>query len=344
MKSLNAKVVETIPGEKLPPLVKEFDSRVFGSDTKGMPSGPPTYDELQGFYSKLGNALSKGSLDGETYHAYDVLHEGIAKEMQRIADDHGMGEQLNQAREYWRRMKQTFGKPFNKVPGRAGDAVKDANSPYISAQEQEYTNRLIGSFDPEIPKLLEAAKAARDRMDALPTETATRGMVKPFPEPPEPKPLPGAPELKPKEPEKKIGTEDIQKAKGEAFQKRGKHLTQGLQWGAGGMAVFRILADVAHGNIGAVPSGLLEGGLAVGGIEAVSRLMENPRVIEALTRPTERDIAAIPPEMRGDLRPIVEAAVKKGIKVDPKLLAAVGVGASVQGPRTQELQRMRQSQ
>ena len=61
-----------------------------------------------------------------------------------------------------------------------------------------------------------------------------------------------------------------------------------------------------------------------------------------LTEPTAADLAQIPPELRGELKPIVERAQKQGIKVDPRLAALVG--ASLVGPKTQELQKLRTSQ
>jgi hypothetical protein len=313
---------------------------IFKDMTRKLENGEvPTYEDLQGYYSELGKEISKGSLPGDVYHAFDTLHEAIGDEMQRIADSQGQGAELKAAREYWRRMKQTFGDTSDTVSDRAGKEVKEANPDAAKAQVSEYRRRLLGSFDPEIPKLLDAVDRGTQRLRDLPGETEGRKLAgaKP-PEPPEPKPLPKKPELE----QKKINTEDVQQAKEKALTARVKHLTAGLQWGAGGMAVFRILADVAHGNIGAVPSGLLEGGMAIGGIEMVSRLLENPKIVEGLTKVTAKDLAQIPPEMRGDLKVVVEEAQKKGIKVDPNLAALVGAAAV--GPKTQELQRLRQSQ
>ncbi len=313
---------------------------IFKDMTRKLEAGEtPTYEDLQGYYSELGKEISKGSLPGDVYHAFDTLHEAIGDEMQRIANSEGQGAQLKAAREYWRRMKQTFGDTSDTVSDRAGKEVKEANPDVASGQVSEYRRRLLGSFDPEIPKLLDAVDNGTKKLKDLPNETEGRKFAgtKP-PEPPNPTPLPKKPTFEPK----KIDTADVQQAKEKALTARVKHLTQGLQWGAGGMAVFRILADVAHGNIGAVPSGLLEGGMAIGGIEMVSRLLENPKIVEGLTKVTAKDLAQIPPEMRGDLKVAVEQAQKKGIKVDPTLAALVG--AAVVGPRTKELQSMRQSQ
>lgn len=298
-----------------------------------------TYGDLQGYYSELGREITKGSLPGDVFHALDTLHEAIGEEMQRIADSKGQGKALTAAREYWRRMKQTFGDTSDTVSDRAGKEVKEANPEAAKGQVSEYRRRLLGSFDPQIPNLLDAIDKGTKRLKDLPEESEGRKLAgaKP-PEPPTPEPLPKKPELE----QKKLSTEDVQQAKEEALTARVHRLTQGLQWGAGGMAIYRILADVAHGNIGSVPSGLLEGGMAIGGIEMVSRLLENPKIVEKLTHVTDKDLAAIPPGMRGDLKIVVQQAQKQGIKVDPRLAALVGAGAAtVAGPRTQELQQMR---
>ena len=39
----------------------------------------PTYNDLQGDYSRLGKELTKGTLPGDLYHAYDMMHEAIGK-------------------------------------------------------------------------------------------------------------------------------------------------------------------------------------------------------------------------------------------------------------------------
>jgi hypothetical protein len=66
-------------------------------------------------------------------------------------------------------------------------------------------------------------------------------------------------------------------------------------------------------------------------------LLERPAVIEFLTKPTDADIREIPPEMRGDLKIVVEAAQRKGIKVDPTLAALIGATAP-KGPKTKKLE------
>ena len=81
-----------------------------------------------------------------------------------------------------------------------------------------------------------------------------------------------------------------------------------------------------------MPPDLLEGGIAVAGVEGVARLLENPKVVEFLTRPTARDLAQVPPELRGDMSTIAQVAARKGIKVDPRIYAIAGAAAPKKTP------------
>ena len=94
-----------------------------------------TYEDLQGYYSELGTELSKGNVPGDLYHAYDTIHEAIGDEMQRIADANGQGPQLKAARDYWRRMKQAFGKQYN--PTDTGNAVLRNTAGDVMRRSQE---------------------------------------------------------------------------------------------------------------------------------------------------------------------------------------------------------------
>ncbi len=130
---------------------------------------------------------------------------------------------------------------------------------------------------------------------------------------------------KPVTPETKtIGTEDIREAKAKGLEQRANVIRRRGEWIATGAAGYRALSSILHGNLGAVPPDLLEGGIAVAGVEGISRLLENPKVVEFLTRPTERDVAQVPEELRGDMSQIAKIAKSKGIVVDPRLYAAAG--------------------
>lgn len=274
---------------------------------------PWTYEDLQGDYSRLGKELSKGTLPGDEFHAYDVLHEALGDEMQRIADSQGLGEQLKGARDYWRRMKQTFGKPYNANDAASG--VLQHASPELT-QHAAVANRvrLLNSFDPEIQgaynDVVKANEAAKKT--GLPSTT------------------PGE--------SPKINAEDIQVRKKQgAIISKAPHLIRsaGYRLGAFWPAIDAI-RDLVQGHIPSV-GGMLGGATGIaGGAHVLSGLLENPSVVEFLTKATPADVAQVPPELRGNLQPIIDAANQKGIRVSPAFGAAVG---AVSQPRAGDILR-----
>ncbi len=181
-----ANATEALRGSKSEPtLLKSMETSIKSGDVA-------TYADLQGDYSALGKEISKGNLPGDVFHAYDQLHEAIGDEMQRIADSKGQGAALLDARNYWRRMKQTFGKPFNP-PDTATSATEKAAPGIASADEQANRIRLLGSFDPRLPGLFEhiqnLQKGAESLPKPVPEQTRLKGLVearKPLPDRPGP--------------------------------------------------------------------------------------------------------------------------------------------------------------
>lgn len=166
-----------------PSIIKDIDKKVQEGEAL-------TYKDLQGYYSELNKELSKGTLAGDVYAAYDTLHDAIGNEMQRIADSQDMGQHLSDARNYWRRMKQTFGKPLT-----AGDVATQAlktSSPDIAAAEDQANRiRLLGSFDPRIPGLFEHIGNLQKGEESLPNPEPEHARLKslvdarrPLPNPP----------------------------------------------------------------------------------------------------------------------------------------------------------------
>lgn len=329
---------------------------------------PWTYEDLQGDYSRLGKELSKGTLHGDEFHAYDVLHEAIGKEMQRIADSEGMGAHLADARNYWRLMKQTFGKKLPMTDA-ATAALKEASPDFVSAEEQANRIRLLGNFDSRIPEVARHIENLQKGVESLPEPVPKRTLLRtlaaarePLPAPPagkppipEPEPVAPkeitppprveiperpapveakmpeppkrvAPPERPKEivPERKtIGPEQIREAKAKSLRDRAEWIRHRGMWAAS-WPVFYALKDILHGNIGAIPGAMGEAAATAFAIDRVSAFLQNPKVVEFLTRPTAKDIAQIPPDLRADITQLAKIAAKKGMKVDPRLYAVTG--------------------
>lgn len=158
-----------------PAILKDIDKKIGEGEAL-------TYKDLQGYYSELNRELSKGTLPGDVYAAYDTLHDAIGKEMQRIADSQGAGQQLVEARNYWRRMKQTFGKPF--TPGDvATQTLKVVTPDFVKNEEMANRLRLLGSFDPRIPQLAENVENLQQGLHSLGKEKPLRESVKQNPAP-----------------------------------------------------------------------------------------------------------------------------------------------------------------
>lgn len=173
----------------------------------------PNYEDLQADYTKLGSEISKGTLPGPVYHAYVELQKAIGKEMGRIAESKGLGSDLKDAREYWRRRMQTFGDPFS-FGDEASKQFSSTNPDFLKEQLSERWNRLADQYDPHIRRLRGEIDKYTQMRDALPREGArpTAEVPKPPEEktveppkiqkPPQPKGAPSYPEEKTVEPPK----------------------------------------------------------------------------------------------------------------------------------------------
>jgi hypothetical protein len=306
-----------------PPLLKRVGNAL--KDGDGL-----SYRDLQPIYSELGKELSKGTLPGTVYHAYDVMQEAIGNEMQRIADSQGQGAELTGARNYWRRMKQTFGKPirFNDAATKAIGGVKD--------EIQENQIRLLGSFDPEIPKQFSHVQNVEKGVDSLPKPVPERELTRKLTESRPALPMkPPAERFTPSKnmlpAPKKIGAEDVQAAKSKGLASRADLVKHKASWIAAGPPIYAMVDMLkGHGvNLGEV-AGVTAG---IGGLSmAVGRLLENPSVVDFLTKATDRDVEAIPQDLRGDFPQIARQAQKQGIQLSPAI-ARTAQGTAALAPR-----------
>jgi hypothetical protein len=316
------------------PILKDMETRL-------KTGGVVTYENLQGYYSELGREIVKGTLPGDVYHALDTLHETIGNEMQRIADSQGLGTELKSAREYWRRMKQTFGDTSDVISDRAGKELKDKNPDYIGGQVSEYRQRLLGSFDPQIPNLLESAAKARERLGKLPSEESARKMIAEVPRapeaaevpPPATKPVPDPRQPLPFE-KKTISAEDLTKANRESLAAKEKHARTGYSPLVTSISIFDAMRNAMEGNWKRVGMDVAARGAYEVGKQGFAAVLRNKSVIDFLSKPTAEQIAQIPADLRGpSLKALMDTAKGQGIKVDPRLYVVAALGASQLAPR-----------
>lgn len=338
MDGLDASLDKIKGTEAEPTVLKAISKRIEKGDAL-------TYEDLQGFYSELGNELSKGTLSGDIYTAYDTMHEIIGDDMQRIADSQGLGKQLLNARNYWRRMKQTFGKPYN--PTDAANLVLDKTAgSAMQRAEQVNRLRLLGSFDRTIPQTALHIANIQKGLESLPKEAPIRSVVKTPSPPPGPVQLPkfeGTPEelarqtVKPPKPVGKtvIDQSDIVSANKEAYDRklsRAQHWTLylGAVWPA-----IETLRYLVRGEM-PTPAGVLGIGTSLAARAAIDRIFTNPHVVDFFTKATTKEIAAVPKELRGDLPEMVSAATAHGLKVSPALTMYAASVRSNRNPRGQQ--------
>jgi hypothetical protein len=319
----------------VPPILKRME---------GTLNEPLTYKDLQLIYSDLGKELSKGTLPGSTYHAYDVLQEAVGDDMQRIADSEGLGGQLSDARNYWRRMKQTFGKPLARTDAATG-VLRGSASGIAAEDVLQNQIRLLGSFDPSIPGQFAHVQNIERGVEAMPNPVSerelTRQRMEASPNVPANRPAGPAPKAvspveriaPPNRPVEHVATprtisaEDVRIAKQNALAKR---------IGGGNAANTVVAIDAIRNVMRGNPAGLaidVGSRAAFGAGRAMMQsLIEKPTVLNFLTQATERDIAQIPPDLRGSFPNIIRQAQSQGIKVSPALLGIAG-NAGLPAPR-----------
>jgi hypothetical protein len=297
-----------------PTIIKNLGKRIEAGDILN-------YRDLQGFYSELGTELSKGTLPGDVYSAYDTLHDQIGEEMQRIADDAGQGEQLKSARAYWKRMKQTFGK-VSAVRDAATKTFQDV-SPEVAKEERVKNRlRLLSDYDPEIGRTADDVTSARGSLKALP------------------KTKPGSTEFSPT----KLTPEELQSRKAANVRTRAEKIRNSSNH----LATVFVALDAIHaifsenpvrlaGDVGARM-------LYAGGKNAFADALESPRVIEAVTKITPADVQEVmklPEDQRSGFEQLIQQAKAKGVKLQPGIERALT--GLVLG-RTRSLQETRESQ
>jgi hypothetical protein len=311
-------------GEFLPNALTDAAEKIRGSETEptifrdiekkvGRGDGF-TYGDLQGYYSELGRELKKGTLPGDVYTAYNSLQDAIGDEMQRIADSQGMGPHLTDARTTWRNLKQTFYDPKSPLR-KAIDAKEPGGSIRTLAGKDRTGIEALAQYDPQLAQRANIIRgydeeARGTRVPAPSTKAAPQLAPR---KAPAPYPEPVVAETK------GLGPRAIQEAKAESLQKRAAFVRHRGSWAATWPLLY-VLRDIIHGNVSEIPGALGESAVTLGAVHGLANLMENPRVVDFLTEATDRDIAAIPPDLRATFPRIVRAARTQGIHVSPALL------------------------
>jgi len=267
-------------------------------------TSPATFSDLQGYYSELGSKLAQGNLPGDVYQAMKTLQGSVGDLMQQMAESKGVGDQLTDARGFYRDYMNAFRdskSPLNKAMnaperGKSIAALKGADQSGIET---------LARYNPELAQRANTIRGYQAEAKSIPAKAPA---VKPEPALP-PKPAPVLADVK------KIGLGDIKQAKTDAMMNTKKigGLAGASMHGAG---VWHFVQSAVHGS----PGGMLGGAAIAGTPYVLGKIFKTPAIVRMLSEPTPADIAAIPPEIRADMPQIVQAAQKQGIKVHPALL------------------------
>ena len=294
-----------------------------------------TYDDLQGYREEIGRELRKGTLPPDVYTSYKNLMGAIDDAMDKIATRKGLKPLQDAARAYWGQYADTFldsDSPFRKWKNAAGSPNYRPGMGASFIKNADTGIQAIAKYDPEVAQRLNSLRGYQAEAKALPSKT---GKLAPLPgeigpKPPlPPKPPPVQPVLK------KIEPEDISGVQQASLQSKGipriRKVGHGMVTAAVGIPA---LLRAFHGNLAGIPGELLEAGAGYTATEAFARLLENKSIQRILTNPTPADVAQIPPGLRGNLQPILDAAKARGIKVSQALYP---VGAVTQRKRVGDI-------
>lgn len=276
---------------------------------EGNESAPATFSDLQGYYSELGDKLSSGNLPGDVYQAMKSLHGSIGDLMQKMADSKGVGDQLKDARSFYRDYMGAFrdhSSPLYKAmnateSGKSIAALKGADKSGIET---------LARYNPELARRANTIRGYQTEANSI---TSRPPAIKPEPVLP-PKPQPSVADVK------KIGLQDIREAKAAKLEGHKGPAGGTLGHVAAGAGGWHLIHSALAGN----PEGMITGGALAVAPYALAKVLKSPTIVKLLSEPTPADIAAIPPELRGDLPTIVKAAQAQGIKVHPAFVVMAG--------------------
>lgn len=326
--TLNAALdAEPAHGEFLPNALSQAMEKIKGSDTEPTIlrdmerklGEPLTYRDLQGYYSELGRELQKGTLPGDIYHAYSTLQDAIGDEMQRIADSRGMGEQLSDARQSWRNLKQTFYDPKSPLK-KALDAKEPGGAVKALAGKDRTGIEALAKYDPQLAQRANTIRGYAEEARTTKVPTASTKAPPELGSKPQPAPL------------NTVDVGDIKNAKAENLASKAERLRGSHSPIVSSIAAYDAIRSAIEGNWKRVALDLGARALYGAGKSGLARLIEQPGIANFLTRATPRDVAAIPADLRGPIAQMVALAQGEGVPVSPAL-RGTGAGALGIAPR-----------
>jgi hypothetical protein len=227
------------------------------------------FRDLQGYYTELGEKMQGEAVPGDVYRALKYVKNEIGNEMSTMAKQHNVGTELADAQKYWKDYEKTFhdmrsvalgGSPVARVLRRAdaGNIISDLTGNASARAVTQLTN-----YDPVLAKRAASIASNFEQMKALPSKlklkeapAAPEVKTAKIPEPPvkPPRiPMPEAPDLKQSLYNARLN--QLESTTGKL-----RHIS----------SLYRALARPTIGGV-----------------------LESPKVVEWLTKPSAGDFAAL---------------------------------------------------
>lgn len=297
---------------------------------EGSEKTPISFGDLQGYYSELGDKLASGNLPGDVYQALKSLQGDIGGMMDKIAADKGVGSQLKTARNLYRDYMQTFrentGPSGSASPIAKSLLAKDPAFALKPLEAEETASRVRNDLARHDPSQGGVGGAAQ-LFDNF--RQAARGLE----ESSKPVKVPNAPKP-PAEMPTQFTPESLAGQKAANIAEAAEKIRKSKSWVVNSLAAYDMIRSGLQGNWGHVGLDIMVRALYSAGKQGIAMALDDPRVVQKLSKLTPEDIAAInklPPEQRTafahSIVPIAEEAAKRGIKINPMLTGLAGLGS-----------------
>ena len=163
---------------------------------------PATFSDLQGYYSELGGKLASGNLPGDVYQAMKSLLGSIGDLMQQMAESKGVGDQLTDARSFYRDYMNAF-RDYKSPLNKAMNATERGKSIAALKGADQSGIQTLARYNPELAQRANTIRGYQAEAKSIPSKTLAPKVEPTLP--PKPQPVPAD--------VKKIGLKDIQEAK-----------------------------------------------------------------------------------------------------------------------------------
>lgn len=316
----------------------------------GLANVPAT--RLHGWKSQLERAV-RTTKDGTIRYAIGKVLDSVRQLETEASVKAGAGEELQNARALTGPYFEAFFKSPDDLPPEAARSLKQQTPEQVKAQgEADRLNR-IAAYDPSILSLSHhidnLAEALRNTpkprsLQDLPARPVAQplpkhGPQKEFtPEPFKPVELPKPSRVEhPDRPETiRVGPEEAQAVREQAVNKAAEWLRNRSTWIATSAIIGRMMWENLHGRISEGAEAVVMGMATYYTVGKIADFIEKPEVTRWLAEPPQRDLQELmklPEDQRKSvqeaMRPGIEIAKAKGVKVAPALLAFVsGIAAT----------------